>query len=412
LVLDTLFLLTVFFPYVTVLPFGTDLQPTCLALSCVMLFRGNISKPAPGHIWLLGYMFLAAVCTAFIGEPTFAALRSLGNYVSIFLISLASYHFFLSTKVSVIAMTKIANMVWFAVGLGQTFMSSELLTSILPDVRRTASRGVVSLAPEPGYYATTCLFFLLLLFLYKQERSIHGLICILQITLLARSSVIAMFLGCTLVVYLATSWTIRNILVVTLLAASGWVIVTQTAILENSRIHDVFALAIADPTSVAQRDESISDRVGQLVFSIKGSLENYMLPHGFSSWGRYYYSEVLQASDWLTQYWANKYPDRIQSGVGAAFYELGVFGLIVPVVFIAGAKRRFGRLGARPAVVFLTIVGLTLLPATPLATPMYGLLVGYLFAPVRPSTRTAVAFGNDSREAERLGPGAAEPCHS
>src|SRR5206468_2395952 len=156
--------------------------------------------------------------------------------------------------------------------------------------------------------------------------------CVIQITLLARSSIIAVFLGCSLVVYLATSWTFRNVLTVTLVAASGWFIVTQTAILENSRIADVFTLAIADPTSVTQKDPSISDRVGQLVFSIKGSLENYLLPNGFSSWGQYYYSEVLQANDWLTPYWGNRFPERIQSGIGAVFYELGVFGFIVPIV--------------------------------------------------------------------------------
>src|SRR5262249_40231032 len=157
---------------------------------CVMLLlRGNISKPVPSHIWLLGYMLLVAICAAFIGEASFPALRSLGNYVSIFLISLASYHFFTSTKLSVVSLTKIANLVWLVGGLGQTFVSSDLLNWILPDVRRTASRGVVSLSPEPGFYATMCLFFLLLLFLFKQERSIHGLICILQITLLARSSI-------------------------------------------------------------------------------------------------------------------------------------------------------------------------------------------------------------------------------
>jgi hypothetical protein len=377
-----------------------------------MLFRGDISKPAPGYIWLLGYMLLAAIGAAFIGDPSFAALRSLGNYVSIFLISLASYHFFRSTKVSVLSMTKVANLVWLAVGLGQTFMSNDFLINVLPDVRRTASRGVGSLAPEPGYYATTCLFFLLILFLYKQERSIHGLLCVFQITLLARSSVIAMFLVCSLIVYVATSWTVRNVLVVAVLAASWWAVVTQTHLLENSRIQDVFAMAIADPTSLTQKDPSISDRVGQLVFSIKGSFENYFLPHGFSSWGPYYYSEVLQAGNWLTQYWANRYPDRIQSGVGAAFYELGFFGLIVPIVFIGGAKRRFGKLTARRAIVFLTVIGLTLLPATPLATPVYGLLVGYLFAPGRSAARAVSFLRNDGLSTGNPGPAAIEPYHS
>ena len=355
MILDLLFFLAVVFPYVTLLPFGTDLQPTCLIMSRAVMLRGNISKPLPPRLWLLGYMLLAAICVMFIGEATFPALRSLGNYVSIFVISIASYLFFTSPKVCVIRLTKIANIAWFAVGLGQTFTSSELLNGILPDVRRTVSRGVVSLAPEPGYYATMCLFFLLLLFLFREERSIHGIICVFQITLLARSSIITVFLAFSLFVYLATSWTVRNVLAVTLIAVSGWFVSTQTPILENTRISDVFTLAIADPSSLTHTDSSISDRVGQVVFSIKGSLENYLLPNGFSSWGPYYYSEVARANDWLTPYWGNRYPDRIQSGIGAVFYELGVFGFIVPFVFFGGAKRKFGRLTARPAIVFLTV---------------------------------------------------------
>jgi hypothetical protein len=406
LILDILFLLSVLFPYVTLLPFGTDLQPTCLVLSCAIMLRGNISKSVPAHLWLLGYMLLAAICVMFIGDTTFPAFRSLGNYVSIFLISLASYHFFNPAKVSVIHFTKMANIAWFAVGLGQTYMSGELLNGILPDVRRTVSRGVVSLAPEPGYYATTCLFFLLLLFLFKQERSIHGIICVVQITLLARSSIITVFLACSLLVYLATAWTIRNVLAVTLVTASGWFVATQTPILENTRIADVFNLAIADPTSLTHTDSSISDRVGQVVFSLKGSLENYLLPNGFSSWGPYYYSEVSQANDWLTPYWGNRYPDRIQSGIGAVFYELGVFGFIVPVVFLGGTRRKFGRLTARPAIVFLTVVTLTLLPATPIATPMYGFLLGFLFAPNRSTAP------KDNINAEGLGPLTMERCLS
>jgi len=345
-------------------------------------------------------MLLAALSVAFIGEATFPALRSLANYVSIFLISLASYHFFSLTKLDVVFWTKLANAVWLAVGLGQTFLSSNLLNGILPDVRRTASRGVVSLAPEPGFYATTCLFFLLLLYLFKQERTIHGLICVLQITLLARSSIITVFLACGLLVYLATSWTVRNMLAVAVVAVAGWFAVTQTDILENSRLHDVFSLAVADPTSLTHKDPSISDRVGQLVFSLRGSLENYLLPNGFSSWGPYYYSEVLKGRNWLTPYWGNRYPDRIQSGIGAVFYELGAFGFIVPIVFLAGTKRRFGRLGARSAVVFLTVVGLTLLPATPIATPMYGFLLGYLFAPHRLGSEETRNLTHNNRSAD------------
>jgi hypothetical protein len=79
-------------------------------------------------------------------------------------------------------------------------------------------------------------------------------------------------------------------------------------------------------------------------------------------------------------YYGNPYPKRIQSGLGAALYELGAFGFILPWVVIAAIKNHFGSLRCSDALVFGAAVGLTLLPGTPIATPVYGFLIGYLFA--------------------------------
>jgi hypothetical protein len=176
--LEFLFLFAVFFPYVQVFPIGTDVQPVCLCLAVFSLTCSHRWMMAPRPIWSLGLLLFVAVCIFLIGERDFAALRSVGDYTSLFLIALASYGCSPQLRLWTIRLLKATIWGWFIVGLIQSVYVSDFLYTLLPDVRRTASRGVVSLAPEPGYYATMCLFFLLTLFLYNRERSIYGLLCL------------------------------------------------------------------------------------------------------------------------------------------------------------------------------------------------------------------------------------------
>ena len=87
--LHILFLLAVFFPYIQLVPMDTDVQPAALFLSLVIMLFERRWTAAPANLWLLGCMFLVALCVLFVGDLEFAAFRSIGNYASIFFISLA-----------------------------------------------------------------------------------------------------------------------------------------------------------------------------------------------------------------------------------------------------------------------------------------------------------------------------------
>lgn len=378
--LHVLFLLAVFFPYLQILPTGTDVQPTALFLAISILLFTRHSFTAPPQFWLLGCLLLIAVVVAFVGEVNFTAMRSVGNYASLFLISFASYASASRIRSSIPRLLAIANWIWFAVGLIQSVYFTEFLYFLLPDVRRTASRGIVALAPEPGYYATTCLFFLFVLFLYNREQSLQGLLCIVEITLLARSTIITVILLVIVVIYAMTHLTSRKAVAVLALLLAGWAIATQTDYFENTRIGDLTKLTLTSPSTLAKIDPSISDRIGQLIFSIKGAFDNYFLPNGFTAWGPYYHSEMLKAGGYLTMYYGDPYPKRIQSGVGGPLYELGIFGIIPLLVLAAGIKNHFRSFKTARAAVFGTAMGLSLLPGTPIATPILGLIIGQLYA--------------------------------
>jgi hypothetical protein len=378
--LHILFLISVFFPYIQLVPIGTDVQPTALCLSLLIMLSERQWTRAPIHLWLLGCMLLIALGVFAIGDFDFTALRSIGNYASVFFISLAAYSCANRVNLAIPRVLGFATYTWLLVALGQTIYSTDFLYFLLPAIRRTDSRGVVSLSPEPGFYATMCLFILLVLFLYKRELSIQGLLGVVQISLLARSTLITVILLIVLLIYAATHLTTRKSWAVAVLLFGGWIVATQTTFFANTRMNDLTQLAITSPLRMTQIDSSMSDRVGQLVFSLKGAFDNYLLPNGFTSWGVYYRSEILKAGNYFRMYYGGPYPKRIQSGIGAAFYELGAFGFILPWVLIAAIKNRFGSLRCKDALVFGSGIGLTLLPGTPIATPVYGFLIGYLFA--------------------------------
>ncbi len=377
--LHILFVLAVFFPYIQIVPTGTDVQPLALGLSLFILLSERRWTLAPAHMWLLGALLAVAIGVLFIGELDFSAVRSLGNYVSVFFISLASYSCAPRVYALIPRLLSFSNWTWFTAGLIQATVFPEFLYQLLPDVRRSASRGVVSLSPEPGFYATMCLFFLLLLFLYKRERSLQGLLCVVQIALLARSTLITGILLILVVLYAALYGNTKRSLTVCALVLAGWLIATRTEYFQSTRMGDLTKMAMTDPANMAKLDSSISDRVGQLVFSVKGAFDNYLLPNGFTNWGAYYHTEILKAGNFFRMYYGDPYPKRIQSGLGAPLYELDAFGLIVPWVLLAGIRRGYGSLRSASAIVFTSGLVLTLLPGTPLATPIYGFLIGYLF---------------------------------
>ena len=375
------FITAVLFPYIQIVPIGTEgVQPLALCLAVPIILFNQRWLTAPASIWLLAWLMFVAFCVFLSGDVDLPAARSFINYASLFLITLASYCVAHQVENLIPRMVIASIWVWLAVGVVQSMFWQDFLYPLLPEVRRSESRGVVSLAPEPGYYATMLLFFLILLFMYRREQSIHALACIAQIVLLARSAMVTVILVAIIGIYGALRFEIRKVLSVCGLLAVGWIVPVYTDFFDGTRMGDLAKQALAQPLELVRQDASISDRIGQIVFSFKGAFDNWFLPNGFNSWGLYYTSEMLRAADYLGKYWGSSPPTRIQSGIGGPLYELGIFGLIPLWVLVAAIKNRHGSLRNPSALILGSALGLCMLPGTPLAIPIYGFILGQLFA--------------------------------
>jgi hypothetical protein len=190
---------------------------------------------------------------------------------------------------------------------------------------------------------------------------------------------VTVLLAVIICVYAMLRFETRKVLGVMGLLLVAWSVPMYTNYFEGTRMGDLAKLAVAGPSELVRKDASISDRIGQIAFSLKGAMDNWLLPNGFNSWGLYYNSEMLKAGNYFRMYWGDP-PTRIQSGIGAPLYELGFFGLLPLWVLTAGIKNRYGTLRSGSAIILGTALGLAMLPGTPLAMPLYGFILGQLFA--------------------------------
>ena len=129
-------------------------------------------------------------------------------------------------------------------------------------------------------------------------------------------------------------------------------------------------IILENPSNFYLIDASGNDRVAHIFFSLKGALDNFLLPNGFNNWTQYVNSESARNQ---TFFYVSS--GRIMSTYGAALYELGVFGLILPV----SINIILFRLDIRSRFAIIITINLLLFTAIPLAFPILSIFLGYIY---------------------------------
>lgn len=373
------FLFAVFFPYVRVAPVGSDVQPSAVALAALLVL-GSTAGRLPRVIAPLFVVMVGSVLIAIPTGLSGVAVRGLANYFSLFLISFAAYALLKTERGLSRGFLKFTVWAWFVAGMAQTFISRAAFTQLLSNARTTADRGVVGLAPEPTSYGIHCMLLMLLvgeLFTGRTRAVLRGALLV-QIFLFARSSMTILFLIVWGLLFLATRAGARRavvvggsafiVLVVALRALVGFAEKTK-----GIRVLELARLVVTTPSLILVRDNSISDRVAAITFSFMGAFQHWLIPHGFASWSQYILEIGPTMARYIPYYTVG---DRIMSGYGAAIYELGFLGLVIPVVVTRSIALRYHRDRAK-LVTIGVLLNLLLLTAIPLAYPPVAFLIGY-----------------------------------
>jgi hypothetical protein len=309
-------------------------------------------------------------------------MRSVANYASYSISPLATFLCASSPIVRGLQVVDAANLIWCAVGLAQTFYNREFLTFALSNARTTVDRGVMSLAAEPSFYATIEYIFLMIYVLQRRELSWWALLAVFQIVFLARSPLGMAMLGLFLVAYVLLNINVRALVLSSVLIAVSVYVVTSTSWLSGNRLGAVVEQVSQNPVDIIRTDHSTSARVYHIFLSLKGAATNGFFPRGYSSWSTYFESEMGGNSFHYMSGAYEETPDRIMSAIGAGFFELGIFGLLVPAVLLFGIRHHYGTLGNRRALTVAAGMMMAMWNSVPLGFPLYGFIVGYCCATV------------------------------
>lgn len=374
-----LFYVCVFFPYIQILPIGSDTQPNALLVGLLTIALASRNLRLPVEIWTLGLFALMAAAVYLLDYNSFAAVRSLFGYISLFVISTAAFvckRYGFPLRARHLALFVFA---WLILGLAQAFIDPDIGTAFLADARTTKGRGVVSFAVEPGFYGAMMFFVLLVLMAEKREVSTVGFLCVLQIVFLAQSSVTLVALLIPAAIYLLLK---MNVLVKSPYFWGGpfVLLILSPSIFqyfEGSRIGALVSILAEDPELLIIADESGNQRAASIYISISGALDNYLVPQGFDAYLKYAQSV---AWEFRSIFFSISESDRIMSGYGAALFELGIFGLILPVVITIAIFCHFGRDEWQRAVVMSAATHAIMFTAIPMALPAVGFLIGHLLA--------------------------------
>jgi hypothetical protein len=336
------FFIAALFPFVS---FGTntmDTQPHYIILAffsfIFFTFSGLIFRKAIDLIIFL--MIFLLTFAIFDTTYDFTFFRAIASY-SGFIITLVVLIIFFERFGIPIKTIVIANLIYIFAGLIQLAFGGQALLFLnsVNTNNSTISGGVWSLTPEHTFFGIVLFFFswiLLIIYDYKPPIKIAFLVVIniLSIFLLAKSSMVIVFLVATFCVFslrlLIIGQSLTKFLIIAI--ASSIFIYGYIMLFPGSRFAGIVVLdsqvdggVIGKISQVIRTDGSINDRLLNVIFPYYGIVLNYGLPGGLHS---FYDLSLILVEYFDGFFWAGLGSNKILSFIGSFVYELGVIGVI------------------------------------------------------------------------------------
>ncbi|MGL4671780.1 hypothetical protein [Cetobacterium sp.] len=332
--LINVFLLSVFFPYITVIK-SLDTQPTALFLGTVLfLIYFKAEKKQNRYIF---YILILSILSIFLFEKSniMMSIRGILNYWSLGIISYVSYELFKRNKIKNSIIKRSIN-AWFILGFIQTFYSKYFFKFLIVGMRTSDDRGVTSFATEPTFYGIICIFFGILVIenFKKNDCILFFSNLLIQILFFSKSSMVVLFLLIWISLYILKNISLKAILFSSTSLVSFHFIIIN--FLKDTRVYKLY-IKSSDLKKLFFEDHSLNMRLSHIFYSLKGALQNFLLPNGLTQWIEYVRIETLQKTYFHTL--TPTTSARIMSGFGGIIYESGLIGIIfIGIIFFCLKK--------------------------------------------------------------------------
>jgi len=332
-----IFLIFLFFPFLSILRLPTDSQPNALLFSFLILFTTKkILKFNSFFLWYFLIFFIAIIIFLF-SDFNINNILNFSIYLSLLVIPYTVY--FTLKEINGLPYNLFKNIVffWGIVGLIQYFFDKNFLTFFImrSSGNNIDGRGVGSLAPEPTYYGTICLFFLIIYFLnFKIKKDYFFIFFIILQIFLSKSSTIIFILLLSSFIYLCIHLIKFRLTSFFVLLFFAFLFIIQFKLFENfwekTRFYNILNILIENPKFVL-KDESISERINHTYFPILSLIENDFLPHKFGTFKNYIYSQISSGEhDILLNKDINtEHYQKIMNAYGSIIFDLGFIGVML-----------------------------------------------------------------------------------
>ena len=372
-----LILLFSFFPYITPVSFGTDIQPWNILIvttySMLLFYNGCRFQ----RIFI--YLLIPMVCSIllfYVGDNQFSSIRSIAGYFTIALTPLV-FHYMLNKYYDLtVNFLKFSVIIYLIIGLIQIVFDVNFLSFLLSRISSFGGRGVTSLTPEPTFYGIVCLFLILLfLTLDIKNKSIFIYLLLFQIFFIAQSSMVILFLLIFGFYYAIFKFNAKILLFLIMALCIAMVIfVTLDSYHYDARVLHLFNQAITHPETLMS-DGSINPRIGSIYFSIMGFIDNFGMPNGFGAFSNYWATELPKQDIFIQS--SNTPPVRIMSFYGSILFELGVVGLLIPISYSIILLRAYKK-NIKNFLLFFFFLNTILFTAIPVSLPLVGIYIAAL----------------------------------
>jgi|AntRauTorckE5430_2_1112549.scaffolds.fasta_scaffold00982_9 hypothetical protein len=334
-----LFLGFSFFPYINLLGLNTTTQPNALFFSVFPLVFIKLNR-SPKELFIFGIVSAFATFILLLSDLSFLSFRDWANYMSLFFVSFGAYKFLRYINGLPYKFFYSVVCIWLLVGVIQMFLNPNFLSLLFYKMRGAfaAGRGVTGLSTEPTYYGLMLgLFFVIYLINNWYNRSkLLGFLILFQLVFLSRSTTAIFIFILTLGVFsfiLLFRLNLKSILSISVLSIIITIFMALTIDLyKELRIYKVSQVILVHPEIVLATDFSVSERVNHIIFPIISLVDGVGLPRGYGKFNDYLLSKKENKK--YKAFFSHPFEggsNRILSGHGKGFFELGAVGLLISI---------------------------------------------------------------------------------
>ena len=326
----------------------------------------------------------------------FNTLRILLGYFSVFSIAFGTYFICKLNKRANKEIVFYFFIIWFVVGFVQTFFYEGFISEFVVVTKTTVDRGVTSLAPEPSYFASVLIFFMIINFINNYKINITILLTVISVVFFSRSMtglvVLSLFFILYFLIFIIKKNTFKYLILSILIL---FIFIVNFDLFDGMRIHKLLTRFVENPINLFVSDASANARMWHIIGTFSGSLDSYFLPNPNNNFYEYTLSLIEKNEDYVHPYTVETLNNKPMSGTGQMIFNLGILSLLYFYILF---RLILKYLKSLKLAIFLTInIFILMTTAIPLTFPMFGFIYGLLIYKVYEDSNEDISLNRKFR---------------